>query len=101
MKHNTDKKNKIFSSIIYIAFSLFLILVIQTLFLYGATTITLASSGPSIYFPEDSWDFGEITPDELPTHIFKFKNIGDEVLIIKGTKVSCESCISFDFYQRT
>jgi tetratricopeptide (TPR) repeat protein len=61
--------------------------------MYSTTTITLAGTGPSIYFPEDSWDFGEITPDELPTHIFKFKNIGDEVLIIKGTKVSCESCI--------
>jgi len=43
---------------------------------------------------EESWDFGEITPDELPTHIFKFENIGDEVLIIKETKVNCESCIA-------
>lgn len=93
MKNNAGKKNRIFSSIIYIAFSLFLILAIQTLFLYGATAIALASSGPSIYFSEDSWDFGEITPDELPTHIFEFKNLGDELLIIKGTKVSCESCI--------
>lgn len=93
MKHNTGKKNKIFSLIIYIAFSLLFILMIQVLPLFGATPIALASSGPSIYFLEDSWDFGEITPDELPTHIFEFKNIGDEVLIIKGTKISCESCI--------
>ena len=88
------RKNRIFSSLmIYIAFSLFLILIAQTLPLYSTTAIALASSGPSIYFPEDSWDFGEISPDELPTHIFKFENMGDEVLIIKGTKVSCESCI--------
>jgi tetratricopeptide (TPR) repeat protein len=93
MKHNTGKKNKIFSSMIYIAFSLLFILMVQALPSFGVTTIALASSGPSIYFPEDSWDFGEITPDELPTHIFRFKNIGDEVLIIKGTRVSCESCI--------
>ena len=93
MKNNAGKKNRIFSSIIYIAFSLFLVLAIQTLFLYGAAAIALASSGPAIYFSEDSWDFGEITPGELPSHIFKFENIGDEVLIIKGTKVSCESCI--------
>lgn len=93
MKHNTDKKNKIFSLIIYIAFSLLFILMIQVLPLFGATPIALASSGPSIYFLEDSWDFGEIAPDELPTHIFIFENIGDEVLIIKGTKISCESCI--------
>lgn len=93
MKHNTGKKNKIFSSMIYIAFSLLFIIMVQVLPLFSATPIALASSGPSIYFLEDSWDFGEITPDELPTHIFIFENIGDEVLIIKGTKISCESCI--------
>ena len=93
MKNNAGKKNRTFSLIMCIAFSLFLILAIQALFLYGTTVIALADSGPSIYFPEDSWDFVEIASDELPTHIFKFKNIGDEVLIIKGTKVSCESCI--------
>ncbi|RXG64145.1 tetratricopeptide repeat protein [Candidatus Atribacteria bacterium 1244-E10-H5-B2] len=93
MKHNTGKKSRIFSLIIYIAFSLLFILMVQALPLFGVTAIALASSGPSIYFPEDFWDFGEITPDELPTHIFKFENIGNEVLIIKGIKVSCESCI--------
>jgi tetratricopeptide (TPR) repeat protein len=49
--------------------------------------------GPSINFTEESWDFGEITPDELPTHIFKFENRGDGVLVIKEVKVDCESCI--------
>ena len=93
MKNNAGKKNRILSLVICIAFSLFLIFIVQTLFVYSTTTIALSSSGPSIYFPEDSWDFGEITPDEIPTHIFKFKNIGNEVLIIKGTKVGCESCI--------
>jgi tetratricopeptide (TPR) repeat protein len=93
MENNAGKKNRIFSSIIYIAFSLFFILIAQNLPLYSTAVIVLANSGPSIYFPEDSWDFGEITPDELPTHIFKFENVGDEVLIVKGTKVDCESCI--------
>jgi len=93
MKNNTGKKNRILSSIIYIAFSLFFILIAQILPTHSTMTIALSDSGPSIYFPEDSWDFGEITPDELPTHIFEFKNMGDEILIIKGTKVSCESCI--------
>ena len=93
MNHNTGKKNRIFSLMIYIAFSLFFILIAQTLPMYSATTKALADSGPSIFFPEYSWDFGEITPDELPTHIFKFENIGNEVLIIKETRVSCESCI--------
>lgn len=93
MKHNAVKRNRIFSLITCIAFSVLFILMVQALPLFGVTAIALASSGPSIYFPEDSWDFGEITPDELPTHIFKFENIGNEVLIIKGIKVSCESCI--------
>jgi len=93
MKNNAGKRNRIFSLMMCIAFSLLFIIIAQTLPMCSTTTITLADTGPSIYFSEDSWDFGEITPDELPTHIFKFKNIGDEVLIIKGTKVSCESCI--------
>ena len=97
MKDNIIRKNirnKIFSLMIYIAFSLLFIFTAQSLPLRGITTaIALAGSGPSIYFPEDSWDFGEITPDELPTHIFKFENVGNEVLIVKGTKVDCESCI--------
>jgi len=93
MKNNAGKKKRIFSLIMCIAFSLLFILIVQTLPSHSNTTIALASSAPSIDFPEDYWDFGEITPDELPTHIFKFKNIGDEVLIIKGTRVSCESCI--------
>ncbi|HAJ32080.1 MAG TPA: hypothetical protein DCK79_01715 [Candidatus Atribacteria bacterium] len=96
MKDNIIRKNiknRIFSLIIHIAFFLFFILMAQILPSHSNTAITLAGNGPALYFPEDSWDFGEITPDELPTHIFKFKNIGDEVLIIKGTGVSCESCI--------
>ena len=94
MKDKIIRKNRIFDLVMYIAFSLLFIFLAQSLPLHGITTaIVFAGSGPSIYFPEESWDFGEITPDELPTHIFKFKNIGDEVLIIKGTRVSCESCI--------
>jgi len=88
-----SRKNRIFSLMIYIAFSLFFIPMTQILPSHSNMIIALADSGPSIYFPEDSWDFGEITPDELPTHIFKFENMGDEILIIKGSKVSCESCI--------
>ena len=96
MKDNIVKKNlknRTFSLIMCIAFSLLLIFAAQILLSHSNSTIVLAGSGPSIYFPEDSWDFGEITPDELPTHIFKFENIGNEILIIKEVKVSCESCI--------
>lgn len=90
---NTNRENRISFFIIYVAFSLFFILIAQTLPMYSTMTISLAGTGPAIYFPEESWDFGEITPDELPTHVFKFENRGDEVLIIKEVKVDCESCI--------
>ena len=96
MKDNIIRKNiknRIFSLMIYIAFSLFFIPITQILPSHSNMIIALADSGPSIYFPEYSWDFGEITPDEIPTHIFKFENMGDEILIIKGAKISCESCI--------
>ena len=98
MSYNVGKKNKIFSLMTYIAFSLFFILLVQTLPMHRLTTITLAGNGASIYFPEVSWDFGEITPHELPMHIFKFKNIGNEVLIIKGTWASCDSCIDTNIF---
>ena len=91
---NITKKNKIPFIIIYVTFSLLFILIAQVMPLYSTTTFVLAGLGPSIYFTEESWDFVEITPDELPTHIFKFKNEGDEVLIIKEIKVVCESCIN-------
>jgi len=96
MKNNINiaKKNKIPFLIIYVTFSLLFILIAQVIPLYSTTTFVLAGLGPSIYFTEESWDFVEITPDELPTHIFKFKNEGDEVLIIKEIKVVCESCIN-------
>jgi len=74
-------------------FSLLFILISQILPAHNTMIISLAISGPTIDFKEDYWDFGEITPDELPAHIFEFRNIGDEVLIIKEAKISCESCI--------
>jgi len=92
MKDNRNRKNKIPFLIIYITFFLFFALEVQFLTLSTTTTIALASSGPAINFLENFWDFGEITSDELPTHIFKFENLGDEVLIIKNIKISCESC---------
>ena len=93
MKNNVSKKNRIFSLMIYIAFSLLFLFIAQIFPSHSNMMIALADSGPSIYFQEDYWDFGEITPDELPSHIFKFENMGDEVLMIKETRVSCESCI--------
>jgi len=91
MKDSRSRKKRIPFLIFFIFCSLFFIFMAP--FLPPDSAIISAASGPVISFSEDSWDFGEITPGELPSHIFKFENIGDEVLIIKGTKVSCESCI--------
>jgi len=92
-KDNLNHKIKFPLLFFSIIFPLFFLLTTQFFSLYALSANTTTVSGPVISFLEDSWDFGEITPDELPTHIFEFKNIGDEILIIKGTKVSCESCI--------
>ncbi|MEA2086831.1 MAG: tetratricopeptide repeat protein [Candidatus Caldatribacteriota bacterium] len=99
MKENLKNKNNLshkikFSLLFFsIIFPLFFLLAAQLFSLCALSADTTTVSGPSISFSEEYWDFGEIAPDKLPTHIFKFKNIGDEILIIKGTKVSCESCI--------
>jgi len=93
MKDSISRRKRISFLINSVALSLFFILITMAQFLPQYTITATASSGPSIHFLEDSWDFGDITPDELPTHIFKFENRGDEVLIIKGIKVSCKPCI--------
>ena len=93
MKDSISRRKRISFLINSVALSLFFILITMAQFLPQYTITVTASSGPSIHFLEDSWDFGDITPDELPTHIFKFENRGNEVLIIKGIKVSCKPCI--------
>jgi len=90
MKDSRSRKKRIPFLIFFIFCSLFFIFMAP--FLPPDSAIISAASGPVISFSEDSWDFGEITPDELPAHIFKFKNVGDEVLIIEEAKITCQSC---------
>lgn len=49
----------------------------------GATT-----KGPSIHFPESTFDFGSISPGDKVTHSFVVKNTGDEPLKIIRAKGS-------------
>ncbi|MBK6523041.1 MAG: DUF1573 domain-containing protein [Sphingobacteriaceae bacterium] len=44
---------------------------------------------PEIKFEEDVFDFGKITQGEVVSHDFKFKNIGNQHLIISGASGSC------------
>ncbi len=93
-KINNDELNKINRKRIILFSNIVAILILSVIFLseFLPLSIALAGSSPSIHFQEESWDFGDIVPDELPTHIFEFKNYGDEELIIKDIKVDCESC---------
>lgn len=46
-------------------------------------------SGVEIYFAETNHDYGDILLDSDGTYYFKFKNIGDEPLIINRVRSTC------------
>lgn len=48
-----------------------------------------AGKGPKIKFREESKDFGKMKQGKVLTHIFVFKNEGDEILKIKRVRTSC------------
>ncbi len=50
-----------------------------------------APAGPTttMSFGENTFDFGEIDEGEKVEHIYKFKNTGDEPLVISNAKGSC------------
>jgi hypothetical protein len=55
-----------------------------------STKITAVSDKKTtIYFPKDSYNFGQITEGEVVTHIFSFTNSGDEPLYIRSARGSC------------
>jgi len=56
-----------------------------------AKTEPVVPSGPitSIEFDEDTYDYGEIVDGEKVKHLYKFKNTGDNPLIISNAKGSC------------
>lgn len=65
------------------------IMVVLTLALgfIGAKNI-LAGTGPIIQFDKETHDFGQVIQGEIPEHIFNFKNVGDEELVIKSITTS-------------
>lgn len=44
------------------------------------------SGGAKIEFDETEFDFGELNQNYEASHIFKFKNTGDDTLIIKNVR---------------
>jgi len=43
----------------------------------------------TVKYENEIHDFGKVMDGEVVTHIFKFKNTGDEPLILKDVKASC------------
>ena len=56
-----------------------------------STSISLqaALKGPRIEFIETEWDFGNVKQGKVMNHVFKFRNTGDEPLIIKRVRTDC------------
>ena len=55
--------------------------------LYGENLSVL--NGPKIEFKEESKDFGRVKQGKVLTHSFRFKNVGDETLIVRNVRTSC------------
>jgi Protein of unknown function (DUF1573) len=57
-------------------------------------SLSLAQTNPDLKGPVISWDvltydFGDITQGEKVSHVFKFKNTGNEPLVITNVEVTC------------
>lgn len=48
-----------------------------------------SNAEPKMEFEETSWDFGTITEGDYVEHSFKFKNTGDDDLVISNVTSSC------------
>jgi hypothetical protein len=57
----------------------------------AAAAATPVPTGPltSIKFDKEEYDWGKVMDGEKVTHVFKFKNTGNEPLIISNAKGSC------------
>jgi hypothetical protein len=64
-----------------------LVIILACLFFLGGSVF--ADKGPRIKFKEESKDFGKMNQGKVLTHIFVFKNEGDENLVIERVKTSC------------
>mgnify|MGYP000258716308 CR=1 FL=1 len=62
---------------------------IQSQNITDATVSSLKTQTTSFTFEKVSYDWGEIKEGDKMTHVFKFKNIGKEDLIISSVRPSC------------
>lgn len=54
---------------------------------------------PKLVLSEESWYYGEVSPDERPTHDFTIKNKGEKELIIELVYSSCP-CVILDLPEK-
>lgn len=54
-----------------------------------ASVATTKAAGPQIKFMEEKYDFGSIKQGDIVDHVFKFKNVGTQPLVISNVGVSC------------
>lgn len=54
---------------------------------------------PKLNLSEDSWYFGEVLPDEQPSHVFKIKNEGEKKLVIETVYSSC-ACVILELSEK-
>jgi hypothetical protein len=73
-----------------------IIAIISILFLFNGCS---KPEPPKITLSEDSWHYGEVTPDERPTHDFTIKNKGGDKLIIETVYSSCP-CVILDLNEK-
>ncbi len=76
-----------------------IIIVIAIMFLLICLVGCSKPEPPSLNLSEYSWYYGEVTPDQKPTHDFTIKNKGGEKLIIASVYSSCP-CVILDLPEK-
>jgi Protein of unknown function (DUF1573) len=54
-----------------------------------AFTATAQTKGPILTWEKSTHDFGDLAQGDKVEHVFKFKNTGNEALIITNVQVTC------------
>jgi hypothetical protein len=52
------------------------------------SAVSTAGGVPHIFFPDTTFDFGEVTQKQSLTHVFKVQNTGDALLKIISARAS-------------
>ncbi len=78
MRNDADNKMRFLYSIIIVVFFI---------------SLNKVQAAPHIKFEERELDFGEVSQKERVTHIFRFRNIGDDNLVVKKVRIFCD-CIT-------